>query len=244
MRTSWTLARQFVERLDATRGEALKTDSGVLYWDVTARDAKDEAVAARLRTLLEKSSVLGLKAHRGVPDHPTGPALATRITLNENKAEVKLATTDSAGTGWVTLEPITLKMTVVEPKVVAAEESKSGEKAVASETIDPEMRKAAQVADGVAAGLLSRLVGAKLSKGHRVKGHDTFQVRIINASPFVLNGVALWGTEDASTSPPAMLAGLSVPPRKSLTVPASPDLVERLRLKDGLRVFAADLSGL
>jgi hypothetical protein len=35
-----------------------------------------------------------------------------------------------------------------------------------------------------------------------------------------------------------------VPPLKSLTVSAAPEMVKRLRLKDGVRVLAADLSGL
>ena len=43
---------------------------------------------------------------------------------------------------------------------------------------------------------------------------------------------------------PSVLAGLSLPPLKSLKVPASAEMVERLHLKDGVRVLAANLSGL
>ena len=43
---------------------------------------------------------------------------------------------------------------------------------------------------------------------------------------------------------PSVLLGLSVPPLKTLTVPASADAVKRLGLKEGARVVATDLSGL
>ena len=60
----------------------------------------------------------------------------------------------------------------------------------------------------------------------------------------ILNGLALGGSEVSEDNPPSVLAGLSLPPLKSLTVPASAEMVERLHMKDGVRVLAADLSGL
>jgi hypothetical protein len=60
-------------------------------------------------------------------------------------------------------------------------------------------------------------------------------VRIANASPFILNGLVLARSDGASQAPPTALAGLSLPPRKALTVPASAEMVERLHLKDGVR---------
>jgi hypothetical protein len=41
-----------------------------------------------------------------------------------------------------------------------------------------------------------------------------------------------------------VLSDISLPPRKSLTVPASEDVVNRLGLKKGIRVVALDLSGI
>ena len=41
-----------------------------------------------------------------------------------------------------------------------------------------------------------------------------------------------------------MLLGITIPPAKSLTVPASEDAVKTLGLKQGIRVMAIDLSGL
>jgi hypothetical protein len=88
-------------------------------------------------------------------------------------------------------------------------------------------------------------VRAQLTKAGKVKGKDAFKVRIDNASPLVLNGLALAGPVSAGKDAQAVaLAGLSVAPRRSLTVNATPELVERLGLKTGIRVVAADLSGL
>ncbi len=40
------------------------------------------------------------------------------------------------------------------------------------------------------------------------------------------------------------MSGLSIPPRKNMTVPASEDVVKLLGLKKGIRVMAVNLSGL
>jgi hypothetical protein len=63
-------------------------------------------------------------------------------------------------------------------------------------------------------------------------------------SPLVLNGLALAGTSTSTDVRPTGLAGFSLPPRRSMTLPAGHDAVERLGLKDGIKAIAADLSGL
>jgi hypothetical protein len=40
------------------------------------------------------------------------------------------------------------------------------------------------------------------------------------------------------------MGGISLPPHKSLSLPATAELVERLGMNNGVRVLAADLSGL
>ena len=60
----------------------------------------------------------------------------------------------------------------------------------------------------------------------------------------ILNGLALAGSEIKADTPPAILLGMSLPPLKSLTVPATAEVVARLKLKEGSRVVAVDLSGL
>jgi hypothetical protein len=91
--------------------------------------------------------------------------------------------------------------------------------------------------------MVVRLVRVKLSRGPRVQGRESFQIKIVNESPMILNGLALGGSEIREDNPPAVLSGMSPPPLKTLTVPASPEVVGRLHLKDSLRVFGADLSG-
>ena len=56
---------------------------------------------------------------------------------------------------------------------------------------------AARFADGLAEGVLNRLVRATVIKGSttREKGKLIYQIRIENASPMILNGLALLGTD-------------------------------------------------
>ncbi len=92
--------------------------------------------------------------------------------------------------------------------------------------------------------MLVRLVRVRLSRGPKVKGKETYRIKIVNESPMILNGLALAGSRrpgrDAAVGP----GGSVLPPLKSLTVPASSEMVERLHLKEGGHVLAADLSGL
>ena len=92
--------------------------------------------------------------------------------------------------------------------------------------------------------MVARLVRISFGRGPRVHGKESFRIKIINDSPLILNGLAVSGSEVAEDSSPSVLQGLSLPPQKSLVVSATPEEVKRLRLKEGTRVVAADLSGL
>src|SRR5262249_34227746 len=106
-------------------------------------------------------------------------------------------------------------------------------------------RGAVELADAVAEKLLGRLVEAQLVKGPREKGNkETYKIKIVNASPLILTPRALPGPADSAETRPTGLAGLSLPPRKYMTLPATAEMVERLGLKGGIKVIAADLSGL
>ncbi len=63
-------------------------------------------------------------------------------------------------------------------------------------------------------------------------------------SPLRLNGVAAVGVISKPDVQARMLLGISMPPRRSMTVPASEEVVKALGLKQGIRVTAVDLSGL
>ncbi len=92
--------------------------------------------------------------------------------------------------------------------------------------------------------MVSRLVRISFGHGPRLHGKETFRIKIINDSPLLLNGLAVSGLQAKDDLSPSVLQGLSLPPQKSLTVSATPEEVKRLRLKEGARVVAADLSGL
>jgi hypothetical protein len=221
------LAQQFVSRLDPNAKTVVGDDPGRLYWDVTASDPSLQPLAAELKKLLDGQLVLGLKVQSGVPDQPAGPAIACKVKLSgiatAPEARVLVSASDSTASAWMAMGQFNLTL------------PKTSEK------------KAEALADSTAEGILGRLVRAQLTKGPRQKGKESFRVRIDNASPLILNGLAVTGlngvtTEKASST--AALAGISIAPRRSLSISAAPEVVERLGLKTGIKVVAADLSGL
>jgi hypothetical protein len=213
-----TLAQSLVAQLDALpQGE-----TGALLYEVRG----DAALAGALSDLLKDYSVLGLKAKAGVPDRPEGPAIACRIIVDETagkpEATVHVATTDGAAAEWLPAGKFTL--------------------AVATEAGKP---KAAAFADALAEGLLGRLVRAQISRAGVVKGKTIYKCRIDNASPLILNGLAILGSGKTRTeTTPKVLSGISVSPRRSMTVPLTGDMVDQFGLRKDVRVIAADLSGL
>jgi hypothetical protein len=222
------LAKQFVTSLDAKGQADQVTDSGRLYWEVTVADTALEPVAAELRVLFDNNGMLGLKVEKNVPARPDGPSLACRVRLSgsgdKTEAIVTLSATDGSGSAWTPMGKFTLPLV----------KGKAGQ------------LKAEEIADATAEGILGRLVRAQLTKGPKVKGKETFKVRIDNASPLILNGLALSGTSVTTDkeAKSAALSGLSLPPRRSLTISATGEVVERLGMKTGIKAVAADLSGL
>ena len=222
------LARSFVTRLSERSDLKAPTEQGRLYLEVEATDAAAESLAAELREVLKDALVLGLVAGDSIPERPEGPALACRIAISGTSADpVVVATasaTDTAGASWGTAGKFSLPLA----------RGEGGE------------LRAASVADALASGLLERVVHVSLLKAKaRTKGGKlAYQIRIDNASPLILNGLMLVGSEIKEDSVPSTLLGISVAPRRSMTVPASAEAVERLGLKGGVRAYAADLSGL
>jgi hypothetical protein len=217
-RSELTLAQDFVEHLDGlTPGE-----SGRLLFQVESRDAAGESLAAEVGKAVKGKMVLGLVAELGtIPDQPQGPAVACQVRIAESEALVQVTGSDETGRNWVPFGKFTVPVAKESGKVDAA-----------------------RFADAMAEGILNRMVRMQLSKGPRVKGRLTYQIRIDNASPWVLNGISALGTTSKASETPKLLTGLSIPPRKNLTVPASEEVVKLLDLKKGIRVMAVDLSGL
>ena len=98
--------------------------------------------------------------------------------------------------------------------------------------------------DALAEGTLNRLVRVQLSKGVKEKNKMHYQLRIDNASPLVLNGLAAVGMASKPDEMAKVLSGISLSPRRSMSVPASEEVVKSLGLKKGVRLMALDLSGL
>ena len=71
-----------------------------------------------------------------------------------------------------------------------------------------------------------------------------YDLRVDNASPLVLNGLAALGSTSSPDEMPKVLVGISIAPRRSLTVPASEEVVKELGLKKGIRLVALNLSSL
>ena len=163
----------------------------------------------RSERLWRSRRLLGLTATEGVPARPDGPALAWRGEIDDAKITIRVETSDGAGANWAPLGEFVLKC---KPETTAKEEL---------------TRQAVETADEVAAGVLGRLVRVQLSKPKRVNDRLIYQIQIANDSPLILNGLAVSGPEDSAKAEPKTLAGLSLPPHKSMNLPATSELVQK-----------------
>jgi hypothetical protein len=211
------LARDFVARLDSlTDG-----DTGRLRIELHGNDETTNAMAAEATEALKGKTVLGLPTEIGVPERPDGPSVACRVRLNASEAHVLVFGSGAAAATWGPMGKFSIP--------VASEKGK----------LDT-----ARFVGALTEGILNRLVRAQLARGPRSKGKLTYQIRIDNASPLILNGLAAVGTQSEDNKTPKFLSDICISPRKSLTVPASEEAVKALGLKKGIRLVALDLSGL
>jgi hypothetical protein len=230
------LARHFVAFLDKAADAGTPLDAGVLYWDVKTEGESASKLADALRTFWQKYPVLGLRAKETVPERPGGPSLACRLTISDTSVTIRLSASHPSGSDW---DP------VGEFRVKRGDrvETPAARPKDAPALTEPE-REAVRVGDAIAEGLVRRLVHVKLARGPRVNGKPSYRIKIVNESPLILNGLALGSAEVGPENPPSVLSGMCLPPLKSLTVPASEDVVKRLHLKEETRALAADLTGL
>jgi hypothetical protein len=211
------LARDFVERLDTIS----EWETGRIFFEIKEMEPAAEAKAVALKKAIEGKLVMGLHAELGVPAKPDRPSLACRVGLKGEEIQVQLAGSDGAARAWVSLAKFTVAL--------------RGDRAAGDAT---------EIADEIAEGLLGRLVRTHLIKGPREKGKLTYRIRIENGSPLRLNGLAAVGLDSKEDAKSRVLTGISIPPRQSMTVPASEEVVKQLGLKRGIRLTALDLSGL
>jgi len=211
------LAKDFVARLDTLPDG----ESGRILFEIVGTDPASEAMATTIGAVLNDKTVLGLHSALGVPARPEGPAVACRVRLSVDQALVQVMGSDSAARNWVPYGKFTLPVGKVQDQAGTA-----------------------RFADALTGEVLNRLVRAQLTKGPRVKGRLSYQLRIENVSPLILNGLSLVGPPSKTAEEPKVLMGISIPPGKNLTVPASEEAVKTMGLKEGIRVMALDLSGL
>jgi hypothetical protein len=212
-----TLAKDFVAHLDATSAG----ETGRLFFDAEGTDAATEVRAAEISTALRHNVVLGLLAEVGIPSRPEGPAVAVKVRITGNEAQVVVHGSNATARSWVPFGKFTVALDQEQGKL-----------------------EIGRFADDIAEGTLNRLVRVQLRKGAKEKGKTQYALRIDNASPLVLNGLAALGTTSKPEDTPRVLSGICLSPRKSMTVPASEEVVNALGLKKGVKLVALDLSGL
>jgi hypothetical protein len=215
-----TLAKDFVEHLDALP----EGETGRLLFQVDGKDAPGKQIASEVSKMLRGKMVLGLLTRvADIPSIPDGPAVACRIRLSGEEAMIQVSSSDAVANGWVNFGKFSVPVT--------------------NETGKADVTK---FADVLTEGILNRLVRAQIIKGSATKdkGKLVYQLRIDNASPLVLNGLAIVGTVSKADEVPKVLPMISVSARRSLSVPISEDVVRGLGLKKGVKLVALDLSGL
>jgi len=212
-----TLAQDFVDHLDTLP----EGETGRLLFQADGSDAVSKSLAAELNNALNGKLILGLVSHIGVPARPEGPAVACRVRLTGKEALVQVTSSDAAARSWVPFGKFSLPL-----------------------VRDQEKIDVARLSDSLAEGVLNRLVRIQLGKGTKDTGKLIYPVKIENFSPLILNGVAVVGTTSKPDEMPKVLSMICVSPRKSMTVPASDEVVRALGLKKGIKVVALDLSGL
>jgi hypothetical protein len=223
------LARDYVNRLRQVDDPAAlpEGEAGVVYFELTSRRADGDPLENALRKALNERPMLGLAAREGVPMNPEGPNIAIRVRLDDDVARVQFSSTKPTARTWLPLGKLEIPLL----------KDQSGK--------DKTTRPAAELADALADALLGRLVDATLIPGKKVNSKTTYKLRIDNGSPLILNGLALTGAaEHSAARPPSSLAGMTLTPHRSITLPASAAMVESLGLKNGVDVIAVDLSGL
>ena len=115
--------------------------------------------------------------------------MACRVRIHGTEGQVQVVGSDSASRGWVNMAKFTLPITK------------------GSEKFD-----AAQFSDVLVEGILSRLVHAQLVKGPRAKGKITYGIKIDNASPLVLHGLAVSGAKSKADDATHVLWGIGIAP--------------------------------
>ena len=127
---------------------------GAVLFEVEGTDAASAASALEVRTALRRKMVLGLVAEVGIPTRPEGPAVALRVRMSANEAQVVVNGSDATAKNWVGLGKFTLPVMQDGGKLDVG-----------------------RFADALAEGTLNRLVRVQLSKGVKDRNKMHYQLR-------------------------------------------------------------------
>jgi hypothetical protein len=218
-RSELALAQDFVDHLD----DSIDSETGRLLFEVVGTDAATTAMATEFTQAFQGKMVLGLVTAAGIPAKPAGPTVACKIRLNAGEASVQVTGSDVTAMKWVSFGKFSQPLVEEKGKLDIV-----------------------KFADALAEGILNRMVRAQVVKGsaQREKGKLIYQIRIENASPLILNGLAMLGTASEADEVPKVLSGIAISPGRTMLVPTPEDVVKSLGLKKGIRVLGLDLSGL
>ena len=104
--------------------------------------------------------------------------------------------------------------------------------------------EATKLGDAVGRGSSGTDGPRAVHRGPTVKGKATYQVRIDNSFAAGAQRSGGTGNRTKTDEQPKELSGICIAPRRNMTVPATEEVVKTLGLRKGIRVVAADLSGL
>src|SRR5262249_3096879 len=155
------------------------------HFDVTGSDDATKSMAADLSSALQNKMVLGLMAENGIPTRPDAAAVACRVRLKADDALIQVFSSDGPARSWVAFGKFSVHVKQKKGKLDTY-----------------------HLCEEISEGILNRLVRAHLSKGVKDKGKMHYDLKIENASPLILNGLALLGVASPTDEQPKVLVGI------------------------------------
>ncbi len=144
-----TLAKEFVDRLETSP----EGETGRVLLEFVGSDAAGKSSAAEVGKAIQGITLLGLQVQVGeIPASPEGPTVACRVRLTEKDALVQVASSDATSTSWAAVGKFSLPAAAVKGKL---------------DTV--------KFVDGLAEGILNRLVRTQLSQRTARKGEGDLQ---------------------------------------------------------------------
>lgn len=218
------LAKSFVKDLREKSGKAdsASVARSNLYFALTSRRKPGDVIESGMHDLLENWEFLGLQTVEGIPANPSAPSVAVRVRLDDQIAQVQLAVSDESCSAWKSVGKFHVDLATAEGKHL----------------------KPLEITDNLAEQILGHLIDTQIVRRRSSHGSSPYLIRVANATPLVLNALAVGGLANDPLARPAVMVGLSIPPHHAVNIPADKDTVRQLHLYRGMKPVAANLGGL